>query len=231
MPATTTTAVPGEGFLVTLCGAAVVPLGSTAPTGDPVDEEAQKAFDEAGEAVAEEWFGGAGFGSGWSWVVVERSDDRIVFLGQNPDHFGYAEIEKEGDRWQAAGWGTCHFLNASDVPGFSAGSWVTDPDVPPDPDSSTLHVLVMERECANGQPPEGREVRPYVFPDDDSMLITVLIEHVQGGATCPGNPWFATTFDLGEPLGGRALIDGHVPPGLVRPWPPTESSLGGGDEE
>ena len=231
VPPTTTTTVAGEGVLVTRCGGAFFPLGTTAPIGDPVDEEAKRAFDEAGEAVAEEWFAGAGFGSGWTWVVVSRDQTRIVFAGQGPLGFAYAEIEKEGDRWDAAGWGTCHFLNVSEVPGFSAGAWVTDPDVAPDPTSSTLHVLVMERECANGEPPVDREVSPAVFPTEDTIRIVVLIEYVQGGATCPGNPWFATTFDLGEPLGDRVLIDGHVPPGLVRPWPPTKTSLGSGGSE
>ena len=230
---TTTTTVAGEGLLVTRCGAAVLPLGSTAPVGEPVNAEAEQAFDEAGESVGGEWFGeGLGFGGGWVWVVVDRDDDRIVFLGQGPNGFADVVIEHDGEGWKAVGWGGCHFLNTSDVPGFSAGAWVTDPDVEPDPASATLHVLVMERSCAGGQPPEDREIRPLVFAGDDSVQIVVLIEPVQGGATCPSNPWYATTFDLGEPLGDRVLIDGRVTPGLERPWPPTEASLfSGGDEE
>ena len=40
-----------------------------------------------------------------------------------------------------------------------------------------------------------------------SVQIVVLIEPVPGFANCPSNPWYSTTFDLGEPLGDRVLID------------------------
>lgn len=178
-----------------------------------------------------EWFGRGGFGDGWTWLVVESDDDHIVFIGERRPDLAYAEIERVDDRWQAAGWGTCHFMNEGVLPGSSVGAWVTDPDRAPDRASSMLDVLVMERACAGGRAPEGRTITPYVFAGEDSIEIFVLIERVQGATPCPGNPWYATTVDLGEPLGDRVLIDGHVPPGLVRPWPPTESSLAGGDEE
>lgn len=239
-PTTTTTTVlatkatvPGGGILVAQCGTAEFVFGATEPAGTPLDEAAQRAFDEAGEAVAVEWFGeGKGFGGGWEWVVIERDDQRMVFLGEGPNGYADVTIEHDGDSWKAAGWGGCHFLTSTTLTGFEIATWVTDPDSAPDPRSSTLDVLVMERSCANGEPPIGREIRPVVLSGEDALEIVVLIEEVKGGANCPGNPWHATTIELGEPLGERTLVDRHVSPGLVRPWPPTEDSLfSGGTEE
>jgi hypothetical protein len=232
VPATTTT-VPGGGILVAQCGAAEFAFGTTEPAGTPLDETAQGAFDEAGEAAAVEWFGeGLGFGGGWEWVLIERDDERMVFLGQGPNGYADVTIERDGDTWDAVGWGGCHFMTSTTLAGFEIATWVTDPDSAPDPGSSTLDVLVMERSCANGEPPIGREIRPVVLPGEETVEIVVLIEHVTGMANCPGNPWYATTIDIGEPLGERPLVDRHVSPGLMRPWPPTESSLGnlGGEE-
>ncbi|GMQ86269.1 MAG: hypothetical protein BMS9Abin07_1842 [Acidimicrobiia bacterium] len=230
---TTTSAAPGDGDVVARCGAAEFAFGTTEPAGTPLDEEAQRAFDEAGEAVAVEWFGeGKGFGGGWKWIVIERNDERMVFLGEGPDGYADVTIEHDGDTWQAAGWGGCRFMTSSTLAGFGIGAWVTDPDSKPDPQSSTLDVLLMERACANGEPPVGREIRPVVLPGEETIEIILLIEGVEGGATCPGNPWHATTIDIGEPIGERTLVDRHVSPGLIRPWPPTETSMSiPGDKE
>lgn len=223
---------PASPELVTRCGVAEFPFGATDLTGEPVDDAARRAFDEAGEAVAVEWFGeGSGFGGGWEWVVVERDDGRMVFLGSGPNGYADVVIEHDGERWQAAQWGGCHPITAATEPGMGIATWIVDPDVPPDPASSTVDVLVMERECASGNPPVGREIRPVVVTGTDVVEIVVLIEGVSGMAECPSNPWHPTTIDLGEALGDRTLVDRHVTPGLVRPWPPTESSLSSGGTE
>lgn len=232
VPAPATT-VPRGGVLVAQCGAAEFAFGTTEPAGTPFDEAAQRAFGEAGEAVAAEWFGeGKGFGGGWEWVVIERDEARMVFLGKGPNGYADVTIERDGDTWKAAGWGGCHLMTSTTLAAFAIGAWVTDPDSAPDPQSSTLDLLIMERSCANGEPPIGREIRPVVLPGEETLEIVVLIEEVKGGANCPGNPWHATTIDIGEPLGERTLVDRHLSPGLIRPWPPTESSLfSGGTEE
>ena len=75
-------------------------------------------------------------------------------------------------------------------------------------DGSTLTLAVTERACANGEAPEGRRVEAAVSETDDEVAITVFIEPVAGGASCPGNPSFPFEVELAEPLGGRALVDG-----------------------
>ncbi len=248
VPTTTTTTLPGGGVLIAQCGRAEFAFGTIEPAGAPLDEEAQRAFDQAGEAVADEqgpfeqdgetvadeWFGeGSAFGGGWEWVVVERDDARMVLLGEGPNGYADVTIERDGDTWQPAGWGGCRLITATTVAGFGTGAWITDPDSPPDPQSSTLDVLVMERACASGQPPVGREIRPVVLSGEEVLEIVVLIEAPAGIAqTCQSNPWHPTTIDVGQPIGERTLVDRHVSPGLVRPWPPTETSMGslGGEE-
>ena len=65
----------------------------------------------------------------------------------------------------------------------------------------------MERECASGQPPVGREIRPVVLSGEEVLEIVVLIEAPGGLAqTCQGNPWHRTTIDVGEPIGERTLV-------------------------
>lgn len=248
IPATTTTTLPGGGVLIAQCGMAEFAFGTTEPVGDPFDEEAQRAFDQAGEAITDEtgpfeqdgelvvgeWFGeGSAFGGGWEWVVIERDDARMVLLGEGPNGYADVTIERDGDTWQAAGFGGCRFMTSTTLAGFGIGAWVAAAGPVPDPQSSTLDVLVMERACASGQPPVGREIRPVVLSGEEVLEIVVLIEAPGGLAqTCQGNPWHATTIDVGEPIGERTLVDGHVSPGLVRPWPPTETSIDTlGDEE
>ena len=85
---------------------------------------------------------------------------------------------------------------------------------PLDPSSSTLQIEIMERNCANGEPPVGREVVEVVDVTDEAITITVLVEPVPGLADCPSNPWHPVTVELGEPLGDRRLVDGStIPPG------------------
>jgi hypothetical protein len=57
------------------------------------------------------------------------------------------------------------------------------------------------------------------------VSIVVLIEPLEGGGRCPGNPGFPLEVDLGEPLGDRTVLDVSVQPGVERPWPPIESSV------
>lgn len=225
----TTTPADAPVDLVARCGAAEFPLGTVELTGEPLDASGEAAI----EALASYEEEGSSFATGYTWTVVSHDESSLVLVGV-ADGGGYADasFEPDGDGWRPVGWGTCHLQTAITRPGYATGHWILDPSAEPDPASSTLDVWVMERSCAGGQAPEGREVVPIVETSDDTITITVVIEMVEGEATCPSNPWYATTFELDEALGDRVLVDGFLRPGLVRPWPPTETSLGTlGDEE
>jgi hypothetical protein len=79
-------------------------------------------------------------------------------------------------------------------------------------DTSVLDVLVLEQACAGGEPADGRILDPVIDADEDRIVVTFLIEQVQGAATCPSNPPTPAALDLGEPLGDRVLLDGGVDP-------------------
>jgi hypothetical protein len=226
-PVATTRATPVD--LVARCGAAEFPPGTVEVAGTALDPSARAAVDALARYEEE----GGSFATGYAWMVASMDDASLVLIGVGEDG-GYADasFEVDGDGWRPVGWGTCHLETAIARPGYATGHWILDPSVEPDPTSSALSVWVMERSCAGGEVPDERDVEPIVESSPDSITITVVIQTVEGAATCQSNPWYATTFDLGEPLRDRVLFDGFVRPGLARPWPPTETSLGTlGDDE
>jgi hypothetical protein len=137
--------------------------------------------------------------------------------------FADASFVMEDGTWKPEGWGQCRVVVAA--PGFGNATWATDPESAPDPTASTLPIQIMERNCANGEPPEGREILPVVQGTADRVTITVLVEPVSGPANCPGNPWYPVSVDLGEPLGERPLYDGSTLPAVERLWPPPENPV------
>ena len=161
------------------------------------------------------------------WAVSHRTDDTVVLFGTVPSDdapYVYASVEVQSDgSWALAGWGQCSLTVAAE--GYSTANWILDPDVAPAPGASSVSVWVMERECAGGEPPVGRDIVPVVFADEGTVRMIVLIEQLEGDATCPSNPWYPVELDLGEPIGDRTLVDASVMPPLERPWPPSEASI------
>jgi hypothetical protein len=164
----------------------------------------------------------------YDWAIAERSADRLVLFGMATSADVAAEVPygdmvlvRTDDGWRPEGWGQCHIQVRSDVNGNAV--WVLDAE--PDAHASQLSVLINERECANGEPPIGREIIPVVVMGEDLVTITVLVEPVSGGASCPSNPWHPITIDLGEPLGNRQLRDGSTIPPRVQEWPVSQEFL------
>ena len=75
------------------------------------------------------------------------------------------------------------------------------------PQTKSLDILVMEIECANGEPADGRINEPAIERDDDKVVVTFRVTPL-GEANCPSNPPTTHRVDLGEPLGDRELFDG-----------------------
>lgn len=135
-----------------------------------------------------------------------------------------ATFGRENDRWVPQSWGQCRIeVNSAD---WGNAAFGLDPDVEPDPASSTISVVAWERACASGRAPEGRGVQAVVMDaDEQTVAVVILVEPVHGDAECPGNPSFSFEVDLGEPLGERTVLDASVDPPFERPWPPTQTSL------
>jgi hypothetical protein len=210
--------------LTASCGPVIFPSIPPDPDAfEPVDDEIQALLDEmaTGPLSVET----AEFVPAYRWQVASRSDDKIVLFGRRIEGeagYGgdYADIrfERRGEAWTAAGWGGCNI--EIDAPGFGSATTVLDPDHEPDPDSTELHLLINERECASGQPPTDREVLPVVIETETSIEIVTLVEPVVGGADCQSNPWHPITVTLNDPLGERIVYDGQMPPPVALTWPP-----------
>ena len=216
--------------LVSMCGYATLGTAQDPIVPDaPLSETARAALDPY-LGVTEGEFG---FFSQFEWFLAEESASEIVLFGMpiSGASEGYADalFELRDGSWTPAGWGSCHPTVgvASDSIEWGLATWILDPDTPPDPDSTSIPVLISERNCANGEPPVGRDVVAQAVEDDDRVVITVLVEPVQGMANCPGNPWHRTVLELGTAPGDRSMLDGSVTPAEERTWPPSHPNYFG----
>jgi len=201
------------------CGPVV--FGSVPPDLDefpPLDDDAQAALDELVDGPTGVEAGG--FDRAYRWSIASRDDDQLVLFGQRegPDgpSWADAQFERRDGAWTPVGWGGC-WVEIGAL-GLGPAMVATDPDQPLDPTSAELRVVINEQNCASGQAPIGREIVPLVTETEDSVTIIVLVAPVEGGATCPGNPWHPITVTLESPLGSRQLFDGHqYPPQPIGP--------------
>lgn len=148
------------------------------------------------------------------WVRTAQTADKAQFIAQDPD----------GDQWFVVGFTTrqgnwthdlADMCQPEIVPpaGVNRAEWRLDPAFPrPGAGDRQIHVLIHELACASGQSPEGRILPPMIASSPTAMTIAILVTSRPGGQDCPGNPDFALTIDLPEPLGGRTLLDGAVYP-------------------
>jgi hypothetical protein len=220
-----TSVVPDEDSLRVMC--ANIELGSpddVALPDTPMDAGATEALAQAVEEVGVE---GESL-LDYEWSIAAREESHLLLLGRVIDgedaSYAHAALAREDDGWHLSGWGGCRPV--VEAPGYGpAARLVLDPEVEPSPDSDQLAVWINEASCASGMAPVDRAVIPVVVDDDDRVVITVLVEPVEGGADCQGNPWHPITITLDQPLGERQVFDGSTVPPERRPWPPTAQSL------
>lgn len=189
----------------------------------PLDDEATAALNEAERELGEDLV------SLYTWSIAESSDSRLVLFGRakDPDlaEIPYADalFTNDGSGWKFASLGQCRV--SVYAPGFGNARVVLNPDSEPDPESSAIDIWIQENSCANGEAPTDRDIVPVVVADEERIVITVLVEPVQGDATCPGNPWHPVTVTLDEPLGSRQILDGITVPPEPLDWPPSQQDL------
>lgn len=215
------TSDPASSDLVAHCGAAELAVTDQPQLpSELLNDEDLLALDEAMAAVGGEmeifpWY---------NWFVAERSGDRLVLFGTAIDlaeaevPYADATLIRTEDGWRPERWGQCRIETAA--PSYGNARWVLAEE--PGVDATELSILINERECANGEPPLGREIRSVVVAEVGHITITVLVEPIKEDANCLSNPWHPTTVELGEPLGGRALRDGSTIPPVIRVFPPVD---------
>ena len=210
-----TSGEPGE----YLCSGTRVPAAvlTDGATADQLGDEATAALDGASvpEIEADQW------------RVLTESDTQVYLVRELPkprDNDGERrthellgiewtdQTEEGGEGWQLWQYGDCALRY--DLSGLGDAIVALDPDNPPDPASSQVHLLVTEVGCAGGKPADGRVRLERLAELEDRVELVIGVEAPEGAQTCPSNPPTAFTVELDEPLGDRTVVDGAVYPVL-----------------
>jgi hypothetical protein len=121
------------------------------------------------------------------------------------------QTEEGGEGWQLWRHGDCALRH--DLGDLGDAIVALDPDNPPDPTSTTVHLLVTEAACASGKPADGRVTLERLAQLEDRVEVVVGVEPLPGdGQNCPSNPPTPFTVELDEPLGERTVVDVAVYP-------------------
>lgn len=95
----------------------------------------------------------------------------------------------------------------------SIAIWQLDPEIPYEPGSTTVHLMITEGQCASGQAPEDRDVYVFLSQDSDGTTLSVYVENY--GGTCPSNPWYPIVVELPAPPADGTFLGAsphHHPP-------------------
>jgi hypothetical protein len=223
------TAPPPEGgdgtggideLLVSCGGTGFPPAALRGPVGaegldDPAAEALRALLNERGPDAA--MLPDAGWrlvlrdGVSATFIADSEAGEAGIAAGEPP--LWAVSVSVGGGRWYADGWGQCNpqvLLGG----GVHPGRWGLDPaKPPPGPDATRLAVIVEEIGCADG-PPGDRVMTPIVDYGPDAITILARLRDLPPGTyPCPGLPGTPAGFELTEPIGERALLDGvNFPP-------------------
>lgn len=127
-----------------------------------------------------------------------------------------ADVAFDGRSWTAASMGTCDprvVLPGGSVP----ADWNLDPAFPsPTATTESIHVLIWDPTCSDGQTVQGRVVGPIVQYRPDSLVVTIGVRSLEGDGPhgCDQAPGSSIEIRLSSALGDRTILDGNqIPPG------------------
>ena len=151
------------------------------------------------------------------WIVVSRTPDEVMLLtdvmhaqwmlvefAPIPTHEILTVFRSDG-AWHYGRWEPCTLAQEHD--GLAVAGVGLDPEHPPTPESTRLHLLVMERACNSGQDARGRIELISLEETADAVSLSIGIRPRGGAADCQGNPPTPFTVELSGPLGDRVLRD------------------------
>jgi hypothetical protein len=149
------------------------------------------------------------------WHRVAETPDEVLFVARGNPETPWFEVTvgRIDGNLQAVAMGQCTLAIAAPE-GVSIATWWLDPDGPPLTASSTeLAILLRERDCASGKPPDGRVLAPTIVTTADGFEVAIGIRKQLTDQDCQGNPAYAMRLVLPEPMGARGLFDaGAFPP-------------------
>ncbi|MDN3496068.1 hypothetical protein QL996_09030 [Planococcus sp. APC 4015] len=171
---------------------------------DTLDADVLAALDAGGASITAD----AG-----SWIVVDDTPDRISLIrndvagewGAPGEHYKEYVLDRDaGGAWRFATYNWCRLQVDLGVR-VGVASIALDPSHSAAPDSTALHLLVMEQGCAGGDSAQGRVELVSLEETGDEVRLIVGVRVETGMATCPGNPWTPYTVELDRPLGDRSV--------------------------
>jgi hypothetical protein len=123
----------------------------------------------------------------------------------------YVVLERTAGGWRPSGWGDCNLAPVL----VEGASWAEIAAAPGGavPGSSSIEVLVSERECTSARDPGPYLHEPVVIEHDNAVTVYWTSDTPTGNQDCPGNPRVQRTVELDRPLGDRTILDGSR-------WPP-----------
>lgn len=204
-----TTAVPPEPeqpALLVSCGEIPYPVSAlSSPTG--VEDDPDPAAAGLRALIADPNGIGPIPETGWRRLYDEGG--RAVFShGELGDDYVEVELEEEDGTFGFAGSSHGCARASVDVGDRSRVGFRLPAGEAPDPDATTLTVLVSEAACTGGQPMGDRLAEPVVVADDQTIGLLFTADPLPAGAyTCPGNPEEEVTVPLDEPVGTRRVVN------------------------
>lgn len=154
-----------------------------------------------------------GFWPQEGWRILHATEESVLLVHlEPPDRLSFMNVERSGESWSWAGaqaGASCPL--AVQVPeGLNTVEWRLDPGETPAPESTSLRLLLQERECVSGQEIGDRLVGPEVVYTKDAVLVSFAAQPPPGDAfNCQGNPEVSYLLELDNPLGERNLVSGR----------------------
>jgi len=147
------------------------------------------------------------------WMVLTRSDVHVELIYVDSDNVGFMSFHSTaaGWKWDGASLRDRCVLRTALPTGLGEVNWRLDRHFArPNADTTVVHVLVTEQECASGKPMGGRLRGPQIVETKETVLVAFAAAIQRGAQACPGNPATAATVRLSHPLGDRKLRDGRI---------------------
>ena len=164
------------------------------------------------------------------WVVIGIDDDIATFAAQSSDGFGFARFVRSSSGWvlDPTGPGLVCEPTVTLPTGLNRVEVGLDPNSPPNPENTTLGLLVTEAACANGREMGDALRDPQVVETDTAVLVGfVAVPGPERVVNCPTNPTTPVSVELSEPLGQRIIYDGlYYPPKPLGPAGFVKSAAG-----
>lgn len=150
------------------------------------------------------------------WRELSRSERRVVFGAGNPPHLTTVEVTQSGRGWTHAS--TRRRCRPEAVLGaLRASAWQLAPRAALGHDTTVVPVIIREEHCRpDGPSPQSRLVPPVIAHTAQEVRVTYFVRRrPRDFEECLRVTDFPYQLQLGEPLGGRRLVDGRRLPPLA----------------